>query len=98
MNLLWMETVLLLFGRENWILKVRDYKQFLTDQVKIWPVTGTEVFKSVGNLVIEIQVPSQQPGNSKSWVRISQGIEQHARQIISTETDHQNLEAASWQE
>ena len=29
MNLFWMETVLLLVGREYWILKVRDYKQFL---------------------------------------------------------------------
>ena len=50
-----------------------------------------------GTMLIEVQVPSQQPGNSKSWVRISRGIEQYARQSILTETDHQHLEAASSQ-
>ena len=44
----------------------------LTDHVKIGPATGIEVFKSAGTFVVEVQVPSQQPGNSKSWMRISQ--------------------------
>ena len=66
----------------------------LTDHVKIGPVTGIEVFKSAGTLVIEVQVPSQQPGESKSCVRISPGIEARAEQFILTVTDHQNLEAS----
>ena len=45
----------------------------LDDHFKFGPVTGIEVFKSAGTLVAEVQVPSQQPGNSKSWVRISRG-------------------------
>ena len=51
----------------------------LTDHVKIGPVTGT--------LVIEVQVP----GQKKSWVRISRGIEQYAQQFIPTDTDHQRF-------
>ena len=46
-----METVLLLYAETIYnqgILGVRDYKQWLNDQVKIGPVTGIEVFKSVG--------------------------------------------------
>ena len=66
----------------------------LTDHVKIGPVTGMKVFKSTGTLVLEGQVPSQQPGNSKSWVRLSRGREQQALQLILTGTDHQNSEAA----
>ena len=69
----------------------------LNGRVKIGPVTGIEVFKSARTLVVEVQVPSQQSGNSKSWVRISRGIEQHARHCILAETDHQHIEAASQQ-
>ena len=61
-------------------------------------MTGFEYFNYAGTLVIEVQVPSQQPGNSKSWVRKLRGIEQYARQYIPTETDHQYLEAASSQQ
>ena len=49
-------------------------------------------------LVIELQVPSQQPWMSKSWVWIARGIEQYARQFIPTETHHQNSEATSSQQ
>ena len=49
----------------------------LNDHVKIGPVTGIDVSKSAGTLVIAVQVRSQQTGNSKSWVRISRGIEQY---------------------
>ena len=73
-------------------------KQFLLIMLKIGPVTGIEEFKSAGTLVIEVLVPSQQPGNSKSWVRVTRGIEQYARQCIPAETDHQNIEAASSQQ
>ena len=38
------------------------------------------------------------PGNKKSWVRISRGLEQHTRQFVPTETDHQNLEDVSLQQ
>ena len=70
----------------------------LTSHVKIGSVTGFEYFNYAGTLVIEVQVPSQQPRNSKSWVRKLRGIEQYARQNIPTETDHQYLEAASSQQ
>ena len=40
------------------------------DHVKIGSVAGIEVSTSAGFLV-EVQVPSQQPGNMMSWVRIS---------------------------
>ena len=61
-------------------------------------MTGIEVCRSAGTLVIAVQVPSQQTGNSKSWVRISRGIEQYEGQFIPTQTDHPNLEAASSQQ
>ena len=35
----------------------------LTDHVKVGPEIGIEVFKYAGTLVIEVRVPSQQPGN-----------------------------------
>ena len=70
----------------------------LNDHVKIGPVTGIDVSKSAGTLVIAVQVPSQQTGNSKSWVRISRGIEQYEGQFIPTQTDRPNLEAASSQQ
>ena len=38
----------------------------LNDHVKIGTVTGIEVFESAGTMVIDVQVPSQQPENSKS--------------------------------
>ena len=69
----------------------------LTNHVKIGPVTLSEVFKSAGTLVTELQVPSQF-GNLKSWVRISRGLDKHARHCLPTETDHQNSEAASSQQ
>ena len=65
----------------------------LKDHVKINPVTGIEAFKCEETLVIEVQVPSRQPGSSKYSVCISRGKEQHARQFIPTETDHQISEA-----
>ena len=53
-----------LLGAENTqsqgILKIRDYKQFLT--------AGIEVFESAEIFVKELPVPSRQAGNSKSWV------------------------------
>ena len=61
-------------------------------------MTGFGVFKYAGTFLIEVQVPSQQPGNSKSWVRVSRGAEQYAGRIVLTETDHQNSEAASSQQ
>ena len=70
----------------------------LTGHVQVGPVTAIDVFKSARTLVIEVHVPSQQPGNSKSWMRRSRGTEQYARQFIPTETDHQHLEAASSQQ
>ena len=54
----------------------------LHDHVEIGPVTEIEVFESAGALVLEVQEPSQQQGHVKSWVRISQGIEQYARQSV----------------
>ena len=57
----------------------------LTDQVRIGPVTGLGVFKIAGTFVMEVQTPSQQPENPKSWVRKSGGIEQYVRQGIPTE-------------
>ena len=48
--------------------------------------------------MVEVQIPSQQTGNSKFWVRISRGIEHHARLFILTEIDHPNPEAASSQQ
>ena len=61
------------------------YSRFLAilhDHVEIGPVTEIEVFESAGALVLEVQGPSLQQGHVKSWVRISEGIEQHARQSI----------------
>ena len=54
----------------------------LTDHVKIGPVAGIEVLKSAETLVVEVLVPSQPPGNSKSWARLSRGLQQYARQYI----------------
>ena len=62
----------------------------LNDHVNIGPVTEIEVFESAGALVTEVQVPSRQPGNVKSWVRISRGISQHARQFVLKDTEHQS--------
>ena len=105
-NLSWTETVLRLYAENTQsreILKVRNYRHSKlqavhTDHGKIGLVTGIEVFRSAGTLVIEVQVPSQQPGNEKSWVRTSRVIGQCARQFTPTETDHRNLEAVSSQQ
>ena len=101
MNPLWTETVLLLLCREYSEPRKSQNSRLqavLTDHVKIGPVTGIEVLKSAGTLVIEVQVPSQQPGNKKAWVRKSRGIDQYARQLILTETDHQHPEAVPSQQ
>ena len=66
----------------------------LTGHVKIGPVTGIEVFKYAGSLVIEVWVPTQQPGNEKSWVRISQ---RNWTIRTTVHTDHQDIEAVSSQ-
>ena len=79
------------------IVHIGDLQGVLTDHVKIGPVTGIEVYKSAGTLVIELQVPSQQAGGTMSRVRISRGVEQHTRQFIPTEADHQHREAPSSQ-
>ena len=70
----------------------------LTDDVKIGPATGIEVFKSAGTLVFGVQLPSQQPGYEKSWVRIWRGVEQYARQCIPTQTDRKHLAAVPSQQ
>ena len=79
---------------EPWTSQNLRLQAVVTDHVKIGPVTEIEVFKSAGIWVTEVQVPSQQLGNSKSWVRISRGIEHYARHFIPTVVDHKNLEAA----
>ena len=58
-------------------------RAILIDHVKIGLVTEIEVFKSAGALVKEVQVPSRQRGNVKSWVRVSRGLEQYARHFTS---------------
>ena len=100
MNPLWMETVLLSFAGNTRPGKSQHSRSqsVLKDHVKIGPVTGNEVTESAAILVVEVQVPSRQPGNSKSWVRISRGIDQYARLFIPAETDHQNIKAASSQQ
>ena len=85
MSLLRMEKSLLFSAgntQSQGILDVQDYKQILDDQVKIGPVTETEVFESAGALLIEVQVPSRQTGNVKCCARISRGIEQYAQQLL----------------
>ena len=57
--------------------------------MRIGPVTEIDVFDSAGTLGIEVQVPSRQQGNVKSWVRISRGVEQYAGQFIPKETEYQ---------
>ena len=70
------------YSEPRWSQNARE-QTVLTNHVKIGPVTGIELLKSAGTYVIEVQVPSQQPGNSKSWVRTSRGIEQHGTTICS---------------
>ena len=60
------------------------------DLVKIGSVTEIAVFESAEASPIEAQVPSRQPGNMKSWPRISRGIEQYARQFILEDTERQS--------
>ena len=60
------------------ILNIAEHMQFL----KIGTVREIEVFEKAGALVVELQVPSRQPGNAKSLVRNSRGIEQLARQFV----------------
>ena len=96
-----METVVLFYCREySDPLNSHSSRlqSALDDHVQIGPVTGIEVFKSAGTLVIRVQVPSQQFGKSKSWVRISRGIERYARQCVPTETDHRRIAVPSSQQ
>ena len=55
--------------------------------------SGIKIFAYTGTLVTEVPVPSRQPGNLKSWVCVSRGIEQCARQFVPTDTAHQNCGA-----
>ena len=71
------------------------WKQFYSFTQRM---TGIEVFKFAGTLVIEVQEPSQQPWNPKPWVRTSRGIDKYAQQFLPTETYHQHSEAASSQQ
>ena len=50
------------------------FQAVLIAHVKIGPVTDIEVSESAGALANEAQVPPRQPGNVKSWVRISRGV------------------------
>ena len=61
------------------MLKNSRLQAILDGHVKIGPLTEIEVFASAGALVREVQVPSRQPGDLKSWVRITRGIEQRVR-------------------
>ena len=54
----------------------------LDDHVKIGPDTEIDVFEYATASVLEVQVPSRQPRNVKSWVRILRGIDQYVRQFI----------------
>ena len=56
----------------------------IIDRVKVGPLTGIEVFESAGASVEEVQVSHQRPEQVKSWVRISRGVDQHARQLIDS--------------
>ena len=59
----WMETAVLLCTeniQNHRMLNIRDHKQFYLVMSRSGPVTGIRVFKSAGNSVIEVQVPSQQ--------------------------------------
>ena len=70
MNLSWLPTAPLLVCTEYSEPKDSKHSRLqsvLEHSVKIGPVSGIEVFKSAGTLVIEVQVPSSQPGNPKSW-------------------------------
>ena len=63
MILLGLETALLHFAQNSknqGTLKIQDHKAITNDHAKIGPVTEIKVFDSAGNLVFEVQVPSQQ--------------------------------------
>ena len=74
-------------------LRTDEFSKFevALSHVKMGPVTGIEVFKSARNMVIEVQVPSQHPGNSKSLVRVT------LRTTIYSYNDHQSREAAQFE-
>ena len=55
------------------------------------PVTEIEVFKFAEAVVIEVQLPSRQPGNVKSWVCISRGVQRHPRLFTPKVTEHQKV-------
>ena len=91
-NLLWRETGPHSLCREYTGPKnsqISRLQAILNHHGKIGPVTGIEVLQGAGTWLIEVQVPPQQPGNSKSWVRKSWRIQQYAQTFIPTETDHQ---------
>ena len=74
MSLLWMDTVLLFFFAEKTqslgMIDTQDHKQLINDHAKIGPVTELEVFEFARALVMDVQVPSRQPVNVKSCLRI----------------------------
>ena len=61
----------------------------LNDHIKIGPETGIGVFKSVETSMIEVQVPTQQSGNPKSWMSAT---------IYSCRDCPQNIDVASSQQ
>ena len=73
-------------------------RAILTDRVKIGLVTRVKVFTFAGTLVIQVQVPSQQPENPNSLCGSRDEIEQNARQFTPAELNHPNPEAASSQQ
>ena len=72
-----------------------NIQEIINDHVKIGPVTDIEVFESAETLVLEVQVPSSQRGNSQSWARRSGGVEHYARQFVPPESEPQHSGAAS---
>ena len=78
------------------ILRAKEFSKFeisnnfVNVHVGIGPLTEIRVFESIGTWVTKVLVLPRQPGNLKSWMRISRGIEQHARQFIHKDTEQQN--------
>ena len=50
------------------MIDTQDHKQLINDHAKIGPVTELEVFEFARAEVLEVHVPSRQPGNAKSKV------------------------------
>ena len=60
----------------------------LSDHVKIGPVTGIEELIYAGTFVIEVEVPSQQLGHSKSEFECHEEFFKTQVELIPTEIDH----------